>query len=176
MKIITSNRKCIIIGDININFLDNDNFYSKKIRQLLQNFGVTQHVTEFTRCYKSTFTLIDYVLSNQSNVIVKVHKFPKITDHSVISVNWSISRSQIKFDTRLSYRKLNEEAFHEINLRLISYDWVLDTNNVNEIHSNTLRNCKLILDNVAPLVNINYKMNRLPWYDEEIKLKVRDRD
>lgn len=172
----TSNRKCIIVGDININFLDDDNFYSKKIRQLLQNFGVTQHVTEFTRCYKSTFTLIDYVLSNQSDLIVKVHEFPKITDHSIISVNWSIGQNQIKFNTRFSYRKLNEEAFHTINLRLISCDWMLNTNNVNVIHNDILSNCKLILDNVAPLVNINHKKNRLPWYDEEIKLKAKERD
>lgn len=102
-------------------------------------------------------TLINYVLSNQ-NISVNVHNIPKITDHSIISINFG---KNVDYVNELNFfsRKLNIDKFHEINLELIPCDWLFDSGNVNEIFSQLESNCGRVLNSNAPITEIQIKKN-----------------
>ena len=168
--------RSIIIGDFNLNFLC-DEFYSLKIRRLLDVYGIKQNVKMCTRCTNVSSTLIDYVLTNFDDIIIKIHDEPKITDHSVILANFSNTGNKSSGDnTKKQVRNLNDENLVKINMNLIDCNYELNSTDVNLIYNNLLNNCKLVLNQIAPIKTINYSANDLPWYDTEIINKKKERD
>nr|CAI5828613.1 unnamed protein product [Callosobruchus analis] len=53
---------------------------------MIQALGIEQVVVEPTRVCKDSSTLIDYVLTNNTNFEHKIFKTPKITDHFIIGI------------------------------------------------------------------------------------------
>lgn len=47
LDIYFGNKKCILLGDINIDY-KTDSFYSRKLKQLFNVYGVDQVVSEYT--------------------------------------------------------------------------------------------------------------------------------
>lgn len=137
-------------------------------------YGTDQRVNDYTRCTNTSTTLIDYVVTNAEGVNATVHNIPKISDHSVISVNFSSKHSNIK--NNVIYRSLNDDVFEKINLELISCDWLYGNADVNVVYENMLEQCKTILNNNAPIIKRENKHNQVPWYDTEVKNKARERD
>lgn len=70
-KIVLNNRKCIIVGDLNFNWLKESKELFR-LKDLLNEFNLTQHVDSPTRVTSSTSTLIDYVLSNMEPEAIQV--------------------------------------------------------------------------------------------------------
>ena len=61
-------------------------------------------------------------------------------------------------------------------MNLIDCNYKLNSTDVNLIYNNLLNNCKLVLNQIAPIKTINYSANDLPWYDTEIINKKKERD
>ena len=106
-------------------------------------YGITQNVKRFTRCTNTSNTLIDFVLSNFENINTCVHDEPKISDHSIISINITNFLSTMKVVNRSSndkffevIRSLTENNLHSINLSLIDSNFLLDSTDVNLIYEN----------------------------------------
>lgn len=178
----SDNIRSILVGDFNLNYLSNE-FYTKKIKDLFNIYGITQNVKRSTRCTNTSNTLIDFVLSNFDNINTCVHDEPKISDHSTISVNITNILGTMKVATRSSndqffkvIRSLTENNLHSINLSLIDSNFLLNNTDVNLIYENLLNNVESILKNIAPLKTVKFKICDLPWYDQEIKLKSKQRD
>lgn len=164
---------CVLVGDFNINLLS-DSFYSKQMKSLLSTYGIEQYVTEPTRVTDNSSTLVDYVLSNQNNLSIVVYDCPKITDHSVISVNlYNIVKT---YDNVKKFRNLNIENLKNIKTRLIMQTFNLDSVDTEVIYQEILEKCELVIDDIAPIETCHFKTN-LPWFDYEVydKIKLRDR-
>nr|CAI5821683.1 unnamed protein product [Callosobruchus analis] len=69
-------------------------------------YGISQAITKPTRITPDSQSLIDYVLVNKNNVIANVHDSPKVTDHAVISVNFT---NEFKSDCN-SVKKYRNES------------------------------------------------------------------
>lgn len=169
-----SNR-CIFVGDVNINYLDQNNFYTRKVKELIMRYGISQVINEYTRCTNISSTLIDYVLTNNEGLCVNIHNVPKITDHAIISINLN-NGANLKVNNNFMYRKLNDDVFHNINLELISQAWNLDSTDVNVVYRDIVDKCSVVLNNLAPVIVANNKGNQVPWYNTEIKNKSLERD
>ena len=52
-----------ILGDMNINYLDNDSVLSAKYKELLDSFGFEQLIDEPTRITPTSASLIDHILT-----------------------------------------------------------------------------------------------------------------
>ena len=167
--------RCIFVGDVNINYLDENNFYTRKVKELIMRYGISQVVNEYTRCTNLSSTLIDYVLTNNEGLWVNIHNVPKITDHAIISINLN-NGVNLKVNSNFMYRKLNDDVFHNINLELISQAWNLDSTDVNVVYRDIVDRCSVVLNNLAPVIVANNKGNQVPWYNTEIKNKSFERD
>ena len=66
-------KECILTGDVNVNFLNNDN---KEIKQVLTLFGFKQLTTKPTRYNENNATLIDIIVSNNSVHIPSTELYP----------------------------------------------------------------------------------------------------
>lgn len=174
-EIFCGNFRSIIVGDFNLNYLSND-YYCTKLKNLLNTFGIKQHVTEFTRCTNNSSTIVDYVLTNFDNILVKVHEIPRITDHSVISVN--LCKDNLVFDDNIikSFRNLSTPNIHKISLELISSHFPLNSTDVDVIYNSVHSVCQTIVDNIAPIKTYSIKANSVPWYDYEVKRISKQRD
>lgn len=77
----------ILTGDFNIDWIDKNNYYTKKIRECFELLGYKQLISEYTRVTQNSKTLIDYVVSNDFSMKCEVRFSPKITDHHILNLN-----------------------------------------------------------------------------------------
>ena len=79
---ITTDHECIILGDLNYNYVLNDNLCTNPIQYLCQLAGFSQLVTEPTRVTMTSSSLIDVILSTtpSSHVQTGVIKLT-LSDH-----------------------------------------------------------------------------------------------
>ena len=69
-----SNNEVIILGDLNINYLQPENHFS--IKALMMQWGFEQIIKQATRVTTATSTLIDIVLTNRQMNISSTHVIP----------------------------------------------------------------------------------------------------
>lgn len=168
--------RSILIGDFNINY-SCDEFYSLKIKRLLGTYGITQNVKSNTRSTITSSTLIDYVLTNFENVVTTIHDEPIITDHSTISVNFSnIANNNVGIDIKKCFRNFSETNLFNININLIDCNFLLQSTDVNLLYNNLESNCEHVVNKIAPISTVNCRTNDLPWYDNEIRNKTKERN
>lgn len=168
------NERFIFVGDFNIN-INEDSFYCNKFKNLITIFGFEQIVKDCTRCVQESSTLIDLVITNCNNVKCVVHDIPKITDHSIITIDM-ISHSQNNNNNKIVFRNFSEAKIDNICSELIQQDWPLNSSNVDEIYDSIVNKCEHIVNVISPIQNITNKNNNLPWYDMEVKIKSKERD
>uniref|UniRef100_A0A6P7H832 Uncharacterized protein LOC114347335 n=1 Tax=Diabrotica virgifera virgifera TaxID=50390 RepID=A0A6P7H832_DIAVI len=73
------------------------------------------------------------------------------------------------------YRNLNEKNYLKIKTNLISYNWNLDSTDVDVIYQQIHENCKIEIDNNAPIQTCKHNP-KLPWFDNEVYKKIKNRD
>ncbi|EZA50288.1 hypothetical protein X777_11299 [Ooceraea biroi] len=80
---------CIIVGDFNINILE-DSFYTKKIHTIMLGLGMKQYVDKPTRVTKDSQTIIDLIFANRKINIQDRYKewwgrnYSKINVHNFV--------------------------------------------------------------------------------------------
>ncbi|CAH1995275.1 unnamed protein product [Acanthoscelides obtectus] len=164
--------KCILVGDINIDFKDDKNFYTNKIQRL---FEVDQLVTDYTRVTDMSMSLIDYVVSNHGNIETKMHDQPKLSDHSVVSVN-VFSNIASKTVKMVEIRNLKDVELIKINIDLLFCDWSINSINVNEIYENLRANITKAVNANSSKLSLSVRGDQVPYKDIELKNKARERD
>lgn len=183
---IQDRRKLIITGDFNID-ININSFYSKRIVNELKYLGFDQRVESFTRSNFRSSTIIDLVFTNM-NVNTKVLDKPKITDHNIVQID--IDNTHIEHNASNTYltrnfKNFDKNAFHlslksKFNKLDIKYgcDDVCDIEKYNFIVNNITCNILDSLDEVAPIIQKNVKLNwRVkPWINDVIRTKIIERD
>ncbi|KAJ8964221.1 hypothetical protein NQ314_005050 [Rhamnusium bicolor] len=151
-----------------------NDFYCKKIKDLLNLYGIMQNVHTFTRCNNMSSTLVDYVLSNFS-IKTEVHDIPKITDHSIILINIREDKPKSTKTIKV-FRNLCELNINNINLELINCNFLLNSCNIDVFYNDFANKFRNIIDSVAPVKEYELNSDSVPWYDYEIKCKAKERD
>lgn len=166
---------CIILGDFNID-LASDNFYSNKMKDLISKHGLYQLIDECTRITKNSSTKIDLLITNNKNIKFSVHPTPKITDHSMISVDLKEQGMEtiIKKIIR-NYKNMDTVAYQ---LKLMDMTWQTNCYDVNILSNTLTENLTLALDEFAPEheVTIKTKWGNKMWWNDEINNEIRERD
>lgn len=172
-NIVSNSNKFVLVGDFNLDFLTNS-FYVNKIKNLLLSYGIQQVINEPTRVTNTSETLVDYVLTNGSDIVTNVHDTPKISDHSIISINLCNTHKATNNCIK-QYRNFNSENLMAIKTKLITANWNSNSININEIYQELYENCEIVINNVAPIQTCIYNQN-MPWFDNEIRKKIKTRD
>ncbi|KAL3288806.1 hypothetical protein HHI36_003239 [Cryptolaemus montrouzieri] len=76
----------IILGDFDIDMSKN-NYYGHKLMDAIKRLALYQINQHFTRITNKNSSLVDLIANNEPSLKYKVHLTPKITDHSIISLN-----------------------------------------------------------------------------------------
>lgn len=153
------------------------------VKSILSRFGIYQLVDVCTRITLQSATTIDYVLTNyNNNMTIRIRDSPKISDHSIISVNlFKRVNAAVDMYTNATVKKvvrrLNQDKLDTINMQLIMESWPLSSTDVNLILQDIVTKCENIIKHVALEQTLhNGGRFKLPWYDVDVKNLVRDRD
>ena len=173
---------CIIMGDMNIDHLKVNtpalNFFTSYVTE---PFALTQVIDEPTRITADSSTLIDLMLtSNSENV--KVHGVidtPGISDHCLTYLAYSIKKPKFKpkMVTRRDFRNFDENKFLTDmsnapwgNIYAVEDD---DINNKVTIFENIHTE---IIDKHAPMRTFRVTRPATPWLTDDIKKIMDQRD
>jgi len=137
-------RKILIIGDFNIDMLENSTGKNNFLRICVQN-GLKQLVNDVTRYDydKKTATCIDFVVTNIKNISHKVSDIHRLSDHEVITVrlpknvtcNYKSNNRTIIVNTKNTKSKLNQNDLISLNQHLTNFDWSESENDIEILSS-----------------------------------------
>lgn len=165
----------ICLGDFNID-LKKKSFYSEKCKSIIVQNGLTQIVDDYTRITENSSTLIDYVITNCKNLECKVHLTPKISDHSIVSLNLkAVDEYCFEFNSIVrSYKNYRSVEFQDALRETV---WDNFSNDVNILAHNFIDPIKRIFDIMCPTKKIIKKNNHVVhWMNDEIRQLMKQRD
>lgn len=178
--IVNHNAKVIIVGDFNIDLLT-EYTYSNKIKNLISSIGFNQLVNVPTRVTADSSTLIDYLITNDTNIKYTVCDCPKVADHHSILV--ALNNHNIKnenFGKEIIVFKRNFKNFDKIKFQfeLMDANWDNSSTEVELLSSNFTNTVIDVLNNHAPFrehkIFNNFKLN--VWFSSEVIEKIMQRD
>lgn len=166
------NSTVVVLGDFNINMAVN-NFYKNRLISSIGNLGFYQIMDQFTRITNNSSTIIDLLVTNLN---FKVLLTPKISDHSIITVDFKVKETSfIGYKSVRNFKNFNETDFQ---LQLLSEEWDADCTDVDIVANNLTSQIIKLLDIHAPskTITINTKFPQKGWWNEEIKEQMNERD
>ncbi|XP_056646410.1 uncharacterized protein LOC130451424 [Diorhabda sublineata] len=164
----------ILLGDFNIDLASN-HFYSIKLNDLIAKHGIYQLIDKYTRVTRISSTKIDLLLTNQKNINYEVLTTPKITDHSIITVD--LKSKYIEKRKEKSYRNYKSMDVMGFQLKLMDMAWP-QSQNTNKLAECLIDNLLCALNQFAPERTVVYteKFGDKKWWNEEISNEIRLRD
>ena len=175
-SIILRNKQIIIFGDFNDDLLKVENKMSKIVRDL----KLIQLVNTPTRIVPNSATLLDLVITNNSEIIRDLEVIPgPVADHEAIVVSMNISKPKrlpiVK--TFRSHQNYSSEILCNMLLNEIDVlNEIVNTDNVNhqvDILTNAMYKC---IDSSAPIVTKEVRRPPAPWLSIEVKQLMKERD
>lgn len=168
-RIVLCPEKLIISGDFNIHLDDTSNSDTINFNELLQTFGLLQHV--FIPTHASGHTL-DPIISRSSNdlTVGTARAIYRISDHDVILCDLHTSKPALSVK-QIQFREINNidvQAFQsDLSASdLLSADWT-DLRSLHKCYHDTLGN---ILNKHAPIKSkVIVARPTVPWFNSDLK-------
>ena len=171
----SSNTETIVMGDMNVNFLDKNN--NKEIKSIFQLNGFSQLIKETTRIDDDTRSLIDIIATNNASTIRKTGVIPTCpSDHEMIG--FVRKMNNIKYKPRTihcrDYRYYDSDKLKE-HLKNQNWTKLYECNNVSDAWC-FMKDILLTAYNDCPFVAKKIKGTPSPWLTADIKKLMNDRD
>ena len=195
-KLNTEKKEIIILGDININLLQNgknilhenkNNFGDKnaihsllkQYKHFLTNFGLKQLIKTPTRVTRDTTTLIDHILTNSEEKISQSGVIDSgISDHSIIFCTRKIIKPKTgdqKIIQFRSFKNYSAELFEEA-LKDIDFPNYEHFSDIDAAYSDFIFKLTGVIDRMAPMRQSKIKNYTQEWFDEEVAEKINIRE
>ena len=195
-KLYTEKNEVIILGDLNINLLQNDNYilnlknsvdsqtaYThpliKQYRQFISNFGLTQIIKEPTRITCDTSTLIDHILINSDDKISQYGVIDiGLSDHQMIYCTRKLVRNKTGVEKYIESRSLKNYSVDDYERALKDLDFPNYEifSDVDIAYFDFIQRLTSVLDEIAPLKKSRTKNNSQEWFDGEVAEQIVIRD
>lgn len=170
------NKPVFILGDFNDDLLVRGNNMNK----IINNLNLKQVIDIPTRITPISSTLLDLLITNKKEMIVKSDVFPSpIADHEMITVVVNISKPKPEPQT-ITYRSrknYNQNIFCDL---LLEHSHILNnilhTDNINSqvaILTETFNKC---LDQSAPTVTVKVNRPFAPWIDGNLRTLIAEKN
>ena len=153
----------ILTGDFNIDLINGDRITASKYKDILDSYGLYQHITSPTRLNK---TLIDHIITNIPEKVITNNVLPcdEITDHDAPYVIVNIRKARfepryknIRMEKNLGIEKFKQD-FYNLPLSLVySFD---DPEEQVDILNELILS---VLDLHAPIKRIRFTHPPAPW-------------
>ena len=179
------NSKCIILGDLNIDYLrwsDRD-YRLKRLAQIvkdeLETIGFCQLIDKITRSWPGQqSSAVDQIWTNSPNNIMSTsNKVRSSSDHHVIS---AVVRTKDRMEhchdiTRRDRKNFNIDRYR---LKIQNIDWtaLMESNDIDHINDIFVDKVGTILEEEAPLRHFQSRKNFKNWLTPELKSQMESRD
>ena len=169
--------RVVLLGDFNINCLDENDSKTKRLEQFLEYVDLTNYVTVPTHFTSVSSTLIDLVCTDSNVQSVVVNHIPELGGHAMVLAELKLKRAKIPPKT-VSYRPIKDINLGLFNSDLEQFDWkkIEKMESVDEMVS--LFSCFVILiyNKHAPKKSILVRDRQLPWFTDNVKhiMSLRD--
>ena len=167
----------ILMGDLNIDVLDKKNPATKKLLDIIKQYGLKQLIKEPTRYAEAKHSCIDLFITNSDIIsrsgVTNVH----LSDHQMILLTrkkMKMKRKSCDFIGR-SYRNYNKEDFQR-KLQESSWNEFNTTNDVSEKWSYLINKISLEIEKTCPLKKFKIKQIKEPWPSPDLIELIKDKD
>eukprot|EP00795_Rhopilema_esculentum_P007243 gene7243-12925_t len=174
-KVSEKSQEKILMGDLNVNFLKQNN---KEFKAILSVFGLKQMVEKPTRVAKSSETLIDVILTNNPANMIQTEVIPtSIGGHDMVDCARKLNHSGFK-PRNIVCRDYKNYRPEEMNKDLEAIDWstFYICRNVNEAWSPMKNTLEKLFERHSPKIHKNVRSKPAPWLNTEVKKLMNDRD
>nr|CAH7760935.1 unnamed protein product [Callosobruchus chinensis] len=172
--VVTEYDNIIILGDLNINFLIQDN----KVSQCFKSYGLTQVIVEPTRITETSSTLLDPIFfSAGANCVEKgTINADMLSDHQMVycSLFCGIQKQQ-KFVTFRDYKNFNIDNFNK-DLHQVPWDRILYLRDVESKLRFLTENINMLFDLHCPIRTVRVTRPKAPWLTSNLKLIFKERN
>ena len=171
-----TNAEMYLMGDFNIDFLDNKNQHSKELVQLMKAHGFSHLIKVFTR-HGNNPTGIDQIFTNSNTISQSGVLDFNLSDHLAIYCSRKKTKNfspKIEFEGR-SYRHYIKEDFQD---NLINSNWRdFYSSRDPEICWNIMEGIiTREISKMCPLKTFKVFESKDPWITNEILEEIRDKD
>lgn len=166
----------LLLGDFNINLLNEHQSNAKKLLNFLNYMNLTQYVNKPTHFTEHSETLIDVVCCNTRISKLAVNYLPHLSSHAFVTCELNIKK--IKHPPRrLVYRPLKDidrDLFYE-HIDCTPWEDIV-VGDVNDMVNSFTTCLLLLLDIHAPIKTTYTRDYSCPWITPAIKKMMRLRD
>ena len=175
-NILLRKKPVFVMGDFNDDLLTRGNNLNKIVR----NLNLKQVIDKPTRITRNSSTLLDVVITNNAEMIMKSDVEPgSVADHEVISIVINIKKPKHEpiIRTYRSHKNYSQNSFCNLllnNAHLLNR--ILDTDDINlqaDIFTKVFNNC---LDECAPFITTEITRPPAPWIDENMKKIIHEKN
>ena len=170
------NKPVFILGDFNDDLFIRGNNMIK----VINNLSLKQVIDKPTRITPNSSTLLDLLITNKREMIVKSEVLPSpVADHEMITVVVNIRKPKPEPQT-ITYRCKKSYSQNIFCNLLLNHSHVLNnvlhTDNANSqvtILTETFNKC---LDHCAPIITVELTRPFAPWIDENLRLVIAEKN
>ena len=174
-SIVLCQEKLLISGDFNIHVDDAGDTDSIKLLDLLESYGLRQHVTGPTHKHDHT---LDLIITRQSDQLLRnsPHAGRYISDHAAVLCSIHSDKPSLTV-RKVSYRKLKSVNVDSLNEDLATSELCQNpSDDLQELVTSYNDTLRAALDKHAPLITRTIvERPRVPWFSEEIREAKRQR-
>jgi hypothetical protein len=163
-----SNKNCFVVGDFNLNWLDNS-AQLEKYKSTLSNHGFLMIINEPTRIGNNNSTIIDHILVKSNNVpnLQGVEDF-LLSDHKAIWSSLMLSK-QARMPSKPTHKyNLNLENIASIRADLGSTDWENLPEDMEEGFNYLQKKIEDLLELHCAAPTASRKSRREPWFNPSL--------
>ncbi|KAJ8714529.1 hypothetical protein PYW07_002754 [Mythimna separata] len=163
----------ILLGDFNINMLNDSDSKTDKLVSFLNCLGLKQLVQSPTHTTPHGTSLIDIICTNAKPRSVSVDIIPDLGAHALVSGVFSFKRPKIPVRT-ITYRPLRDivrDCFDQ-DLKSLNWNEIMELQDVNDMVNEFNSRLISLMDVYAPLKTSVVKQCTHPWITENIKLMM----
>ena len=164
-----------ILGDINIDYMNNRAMGRSDIRNFEELYGLKQLISEPTR-YGNKPSTLDYILTNSDCILDHGVKHLNLSDHELV---YAVRKKlKIKYNTintfGRSYKNYNKDNFQQL---LLDHDWsdLQELTDPNEYWRVLLDGITSEIEKLCPLKKMVLKDYGDPWMSREIVEVLKDK-
>ena len=194
-KVDIRKKEIYILGNFNINLLQNGKFILKenqsnifkmdttslinKYKEFCQTFSLTEIIKDTTRITCSTSSLLDHILTNSLEKISQKGTLDvSLSDHQLIYCTRKVLRIKLNMHNQIqvqSLKKYSIEAYTNA-LRKTNFPNYDTFSNINIAYTDLVKKISNTIDSVAPIKELRIKNNTQGWFDNEIADAINIRD
>jgi hypothetical protein len=127
---------------------------------IVTNNGFSQIITKATRIQNNQFSLIDHILTNNSNIQLTGTIISDISDHFITFVVPNVTKTP-KTSTTKNVRKFSKNKIKDFKTALNNHSWVTTTSSTdtNEAYENFWQEFKPIYEHFFPEISVQVNKN-----------------